>query len=446
MKKAIMNLVSWNQVKKDVETVNPVLAAIINKLKLSKNHLLVKASYPYGSLVMKRSLLMLPNDSGEIVPITDPSIDTQIKAALGYNLNSNPVSLVLKNSFEIFLPLADRIIHLSGLIHPGTAFGAWRVLNPGKSENPAFIWDMTAGARSVFMMPKITETLRHRALKNKYDLLEDVPRTLMKHWDVFKEIASHDSFKQNWDAEILYFSESWFTHLDDPAWYEFYNYFKKSAWGASEFWRNQATYNLISSLILNEYEGKPSAYIMDTAKYIIHVAMGALPGLAPAKDNLAGPFEEIQRIYEEEYGLNYAPVILQPTLLDLANDKASPVYCSLNFPNALEFKQNSRIKSNLITDLRELRSLMVRYEKELLSGKFNIANTSLGDVFNRVKFDYFHTGSGAPAMGGIRESDEMIKNDPALKRSLSGKEYEEHPNKVLFLNGCIKLSSKLQNI
>ena len=441
-----MNMVSWAQVNKDVESVNPTLATIINKLKLNKNHLLIKASYPYGSLVMKRSLLMLPNDQGEIVPINDPSIDGKIREALDYNLSSNPVSLVLKNSFEIFLPLDDRTIPLSGVIRPGTAFGAWRVLNPGKAENPAFIWDMTSGARSVFMMPKITETLKYKNLKNKYDLLEDVPRTLMKHWEVFRELASHDLFKQPWDAEILYFSESWFKHLEDPAWAEFYNYFKKSAWGASEFWRNQSIYNLIFSLILNEYEGKPSAYAMDTAKYIIHVAMGALPGLAPAKDNLAGPFEEIQRIYEKEYGLNYAPVILQPTLLDLENINAPPVYYSLNFPNALEFKPNNRVKTNLITDLREIRALIVRYERELSSGKFNIENTTLGNVFKLVKFDYFHTGSGSPSMYGIGESDEMIKSDPSLRRSLLGKEYKEHPNKVMFLNGCIRLSLKAQKI
>ncbi len=446
MKKAALSMLSWDQVKLNVEAVNPDLAAIINKLKLKKDHLLAKASYPYGSLVMKKSLLMLPNSEGEIVPITSDSIDGKIRAALDYNLESNPVSLVLKNSFEIFLPLNDRTIPLSGLIVPGTAFGAWRVLNPAKAENPAFIWDMTAGARSIFMMPKITETLRHNTLKNTYDLVEDVPRSLMRHWEVFKEIASHSRFKQDWDAEILYFTEAWFKNLDDPSWFEFYNYFKKSSWGATEFWRNQPIYNLIFSLILGEYEGKPSAYAMDTVKYIVHVAMGALPGLAPATDNLAGPFSEIQRIYEKEYGLHYAPVILQPTLFNAQNDQQSPVYYSLNFPNALEFKPNSRAKTNLLTDLREIKSLIVRYERELLSGKFNINNTSLDNVFKAVKFDYFHTGSGATSMGGIRDSNEMMQQDPYLRKSLQGKEYKRHPNKVLFLNGCIRLSLKSQNI
>ena len=438
--KAFLKKTTWKEVKKDAEAVNPALAKIINKLPLGPEHWLVKASYPYGSLVMKRSLLLLPNDRGEIVELTDSSIAGEIRAALDYNLKSNPVSLVLKNSFEIYLPLEDRTIPLSGLIVPGTAFGAWRMLNPGKSENPAFIWDMTSGARSVFMLPKITESSKHNILKNRYDLMESVPRSLIQHWDIFRELGSHELFRQKWDAEILYFTHAWFKDLDDPNWADFYNYFKKSSWGASEFSRNQTIYNLIFSLILSEYEGKPSAYAMDTAKYIIHVAMGALPGLAPARDNLAGPFEEIQRIYTEEYGLSYAPIILQPSLFDMYNEGATPVYYSLNFPNALEFKPNSRARLNLATDLRELKYLLSRYEKELLSNKFNIEATALGDVFKKVRFDYFHSGSGIS--GPIKDSTEMLENDLSLRKPLSGKEYTEHPNKVPFLNGCIRISLK----
>jgi len=444
--KATLSKATWQDIAKIAKTVNPELAGIINKISPDSEHWLAKVSYPYGELIMKRSVLWLPNDKGDVVPITDSSLDSTIKEGLSYNLNSNPVSLVVKNSFEIFLPLDDRTIPLSGLITPGTAFGAWRILNPGKAENPAFIWDMTSGARSVFMMPKITETLRHNNLKNNYDINEDVPRSLIRHWDVFKSLANSKEFRQEWHSEIVYFSSKWFTHLDDPEWADFYNYFKKSSWGASEFWRNQPIYNLIFSLILNEYEGRPSPYAMDTAKYLVHMAMGALPGLAPARDSLAGPFEEIQRIYTEDYGLSYAPTILQPTVFDMKNQNTTPVYYSLNFPNALEFKPNKRQKTNLINDLREIKSLMVRYEKELTTDKFNVDHTTLSDVFKLTRFDYFHTASSGKASDKIRNSVEMIKEDPALRTTISGDEYNDYPNKVLFLNGCVRLSLKSQNI
>ena len=139
------------------------------------------------------------------------------------------MSLVLSNTFEIFLPLEDRTIPLSGLIYPGTAFGAWRILNAKKAEQPAFIWDMTAGARSVFMLPKITEVKKHLQLKKMYDLTADVPRSLMGHWDIFKQIANHSSFRKPWYSEILFFSRNWFNHLDDNIWKPFYYYFYDSA-------------------------------------------------------------------------------------------------------------------------------------------------------------------------------------------------------------------------
>ncbi len=159
--KGSLKKIGWKEAREDVLKVNPALASVIDKIDPSNKHWFAKVSYPYGSLVLQKGLLMLPNKEGNIVPLDDPSIDTIIRAGLSYNLKSNPVSIVLKNSFELFLPLKERVTLLSDLIKPGAAFGAWRILNPGRSENPVFIWDITAGARAVFMLPKITEVKKH---------------------------------------------------------------------------------------------------------------------------------------------------------------------------------------------------------------------------------------------------------------------------------------------
>ncbi len=438
---ARLDKLSWAEVRNAAHGVNPELADIIDELNPGKTHWLAKAIYPYGSLAMNKSVLMLPNPQGKIVSITDESLDPSLREELGYNLNSNPVSLVLKNTFEIYLPLEDRTIPLSGLIAPGTAFGAWRVLNPHKAEHPAFIWDMTAGARSVFMLPKITEAKKHHVLTKKYGVTADVPRSLMGHFEVFKQLSECPLFNPQWDAEILYFPHVWFTHLEENKWARFYKYFQNAAWGGSEFWRNLPIHNLIFSLILKDYESRPSAYIMDTAKYLINMAMGALPGLAPARSNLAGPFDSIQRIYTKEYELDYPPIILQPELFNMRDPKSHPVYYSLQFPNALEFKPNTRARISLISDLHEIRSLMVRYERELLSGRFNIGGTSLEDVFKYTKFDYFH--SHVDLHSGMRDSFEMFDEDPFLSTTLNGVAHNNYPEKVPFLHGCIRLAHKV---
>lgn len=439
--KGHLEKVTWKQVRKEVAKLNPELAKIIDELSPSDDHWLAKVTYPYGSLVMKHSLLMLPNAKGNIVPITDPSIAPIIQEGLTYNLQSNPVSMVLKNTFEIYLPLADRTIPLSGPAYPGATFGAWRILNPTETEHPAFIWDMTAGVRSVFMLPKISEVKRHMHLKRVYGLTADVPKPLMAHWEVFRQLASHSSFKQPWTAEILFFPKQWFEHLDDNKWKPFYYYFHSAGWGATEIWRNQFLWNLIFSLILQKYEGRPSAYIIDTVKYLLYMGVSAFSGFAPARDNLAGPFEEIQRIYIEEYGLkNYAPIIMQPDTFNMYDPKGHHVYYSLQFPNAPEFKLNSRVRSSLISDLHEIRALMIRYEKELLSNKFNIDNTSLYDVFRYTKYDYFH--SGVDLHTGMRSSNEMAEEDQSLLTTIDGRTFKNFPEKCSFVKGCIRLSHK----
>jgi hypothetical protein len=436
--------VTWGQVRNEVAEVNREFARIIDDLNPGKKYWLGKATYPYGSLVMQRSVLMLPNAKGQIVPITDSSLDSKIREGLSYNVQSNPVSLILKNTFEIYLPLEDRTITLSGLIYPGTAFGAWRVLNPKNAQHPAFIWDMTAGARSVFMLPKITDAQKHMQLVKAYKLSASAPSSLMKHWEIFRELANSHGFKSPWTAEILYFPQQWFNHLTDIKWKPFYYYFQDSSWDSTELWRNQFIWNLIFSLILKNYGTRPNAYIMDTVKYLLYMGIGSAWGLAPARNNLAGPFMEIQRIYTKEYEIkDYPPIIIQPDMFNINNSKQHPIYYSLQFPNAAEFKPSSRVRASNISDLHEIRSLMLRYEQELLADRFNTAQTVLGDVFHHVQCDYFH--NGVELHSGMRNSSEIPKEDKGFLKTLDGVLYKDFPDTCSFVKGCIRLSHKKEN-
>lgn len=429
---------TWANIRKDVINVNPDFAKIIDKLSPNNKHWILKVSYPYGSLVMEKSVLNIPNEAGEIVPLTDSTITSEIRNGIGYNLNSNPVSIVLKNSFEIYLPLEDRTLPLSGLIQPGTTFGASRMLNPDHTEQPVFIWDMTAGARSAFMLPKITEELKHKKLQKNFGIDTPVPRNLMQHWDVFKNLANSES--NEWSAEILYFSKEWFEHLDDAEWAEFYRYFQQSGWAGTEHWRNQPMWNLIFSLILKEYEARPNAYIMDTAQYLLNMGVGAFTGIGPAENNISGPWDYIQSIYQDIYEIrNYPPIIIHPQAFDLNNQNASPVYYSLQFPIATQFKPSSRVKVSIISDLHEIRALIKRYERDLLSDKYNLGGTSLSELFKKVNYDYFHSASSLHE--GMLSTSTM-NSDTRFLKTLDGKTHQNFPSSCLFGQGCIKISHK----
>jgi hypothetical protein len=431
---------TWAAARAAVQAVNPDFAAIIDELSPDDSHWLVRAEYPYGSQVLKQALFMLPNNNGDIVPITDDSIDKTIQAGLRYNMDSNPVSLVLSNSFELFYPLQDRIISSSGFIKPGIAFGAFHLLGKNKSEHPKFLWDMTAGARSTFMLPKISEALKHKKMEKTLGISATLPRNLMQHFDVFSQIAnSPQATKDPWTAEILFFSEAWFKHLDQKSWEKFYYNFYKGWWSDSEYWRNLPFWSLIFSLVLNEYEARPNAYIMDTAKYLLSMGVGAFCGFGPALNTMAGPYDLIQRVYNDVYDIrHYPPVIIQPQNFKLFDANAKPTYYSLQFPNALEFKPSTRSRTSIISDLHEIRMLMKRYEREFLTNKFNIEGTSFAQLFNVAQYDYFHKAN--ELHDGMRDSGEMAE-DANLRTTVDGQVHDAFPASCLFSKGCIRINA-----
>jgi hypothetical protein len=437
-----LEILTWKDIRETVLTINPVFAKVVDKLDPSDDYKLVKVKYPYGSLVLKDAILQIPHGAdGTLTPITSTELDKDIKKLISYNLNSNPVSMVLKNTFEIYLPLPDRTIPLSGLIHEGSIFGTFRVLHPETSHQPQCNWNMTSGARSLFMLPKITESAKHLRIKKQFGLTVQKPMTLMAHWDVFRELANHADFPQKWDAEILFFSKQWFDHLDDEAWVEFYYYLLRTVWGSTEFVRNQPIWNTIFSLILQDYETRPSAYITDTVKYLMHVGIGAQPGFSPARNNLSAPISGLQQVYTNEYEIrNYPPIIMCPEKYQMSSNESFPVYYSLQFPTAIEFGKSSRARPSLISDLHDIRSLLMRYEREISSDKYHTDGTPIHELFQKTNFDYFH--NNVELHSGMQNSKFMPEKDSGLLTTLDGVKYETFPDMCSFVKGCIRLSKK----
>ncbi len=432
---------NWAQARDRVAALNPEFAAIIDEISPDKNYKLFLASYPYGEYVLRHGKMQLPNKNGELVAFDDPSHGDTYSKHIGYNLGSNPVSMVLQNSFEIFLPLDDRTIPLYGLIQPGSIFGTYKILNPQSTNQPAFIWDMTAGSRSMFLLPKVTEAEKHFKLMKKYRLNVAPPKNLVDHWSVFKGIANHPDFAQSWNAEILFFSQDWFTHLNDPAWKQFTNYLYKYVWQASEYWRNQFFWDLIFSLIQHNRNLRLSPYIADTVKYLLGIGMGYMSGFSPATTEIAGPIANIQAAYINDYGLKaYPPIIMHPTRFQLFNPDSSPVYYSLQFPCSIEFGPKSRSRTTLFKDLYEIQYLLAKYVEEIAKNQFNIEKTTLFEVIKNVDFTFFHTKSEIE--NNICDSARMPQEDKYLLTTIDGKVYDDFPTTCAFVKGCIRITNK----
>lgn len=430
----------WQAARQLLLTHQPRFVALVDELEPGDECCFYRAVYPFGSEVLQHGTFYVPSAENGLIALDDPRLDPKLKQQLGYNLGSNPAAILLDNTLELFSPLSDRTLPLGGLISPGVIFGLSRMLTRSHLPNqPRFIWGMTAGARSLFMLPKVAEREKFKRLKRAFDLTVDKPKALVDHWGVFREIANHKNFTQPWQAEMLFFSRSWFDHLEDKRWQPLTCFFYRYAWEQVDYWQNQFVWNLIFSIIQRETNLRTNLFVADTIKCLLAIASGGAPGFAPATDNCAGPIRGLQQAYQDIYGLkNYLPIIMQPARFDIQAEQVPPVYYSLQFPTAIEFGPKSSKHSSLLTDLNDLRAMIEKYLEALRSNQYNIEQTPLYAAIQQVKFDFFHTNVGL--YEGIRDTMQLPQEDINLTTALIDAQAKEFPAAAAFLKGCIRLS------
>jgi hypothetical protein len=155
---------------------------------------------------LKSGVLHLPNNQGEVVPIHHPTISPSIRDKLSYS--NFPLGLMTHNGIEVFRESEGRVFTLRFFL-PGIIVGLWESLAPPKSHFPKQIWDVTAGARFIFALPKIQATAHYSRLKKEFNLSCSKPVDIFQQWRMFKQIANHPNFAHNWYQELYFFPNEW---------------------------------------------------------------------------------------------------------------------------------------------------------------------------------------------------------------------------------------------
>ncbi len=137
--------------------------------------------------MVKEETLQIPNQGGSLKTLTDVEIDKKIQSNLNYS--PIPLSLLLNKNSEIFLCEGERTIPLN-ILKPGLLFGIFETVDFMFDRQSSPVWNVSAGLRSVFMLPKINEFSGIKRLRNHYHLSLDTQlKYLNQHWQVFKEIS-----------------------------------------------------------------------------------------------------------------------------------------------------------------------------------------------------------------------------------------------------------------
>lgn len=425
--------VTWGEVRETVFKHNQELAEICDRINPDKKYPLFRIKYPYGAKIVDRGIFNIPTVDNQLIPIKDSRVPVSITSKLDYC--SIPLSLILHNNNEVYVESSNRVIPLN-FFKVGDVFGIFENMNWLAGTNSDPIWTVTAGARSVFMIPKITDRMGHARIKREFGVINDIPTDLIDHWGIFSKIAQHAGGTGVWYNEVLVFSRSWFEGTGkDSIWLEFRNYLFKTSWKQSKLLRDAVEFGLLwasFSEAVSNRSLKPRAYIVDTLKHLISIGNGSGVAFKPATDELSMPLSLIQKVYTDVYNLKtYMPTVMQPCKLNGCDHKA---YYSLSFPTTLETSPYMRNAPSLIEDQRDIKTLLDILLKTI-KDKTTVINPIKG-----VSYEFFHTD--IDKYGQIHNSKDILKGDDRFNKSVVIKLKDRvFCGTSHFFRGCMRISS-----
>ncbi len=426
---------TWDDFRNEVKNVEPELFNIIEKISPGEQYKLFKVVYPYGEKITDLGTICLPNNGGEVIRLDDHRTPKKLQQQLGYC--PTPMILQLHNGSEVFVETGERIIPLN-VFKPGDLYALFEVMVPltGSSFTPC--WSVTAGARSVFLGAKVTDSISHKRLFAEYGVASEPPTSLIEHWEYLKVIANRSSMGRSWRSEILLFTGDWFIPKEnDINWLNFHYYIAKKSWIQSKNTRIKDEFSVMWEAFnsaIGARRLKPTSYIVNTVMHNIFLANGAIAGFRPVSDDnqLLLPSLSIEYAYQNIYQLKeYAPIIMEPAVLNSARDINS-VFYSLAYPTLLEGTPALRQKTRIINELREVRRLMQMLDKTIDQQKNQIFQ-----FIKDSKFDYFHTQPDN--QGEITDSKNILEDDliKCCMQRFLGKKF---PYQGPFFHGFIKVS------
>lgn len=432
--------VTWDAIRQEIAAVNPNFTKIVDDLNPGKEFCLYKVSYPFGATVLNRGLFHLPMENGEIVPITDPRISAEFKSEFAYAKNALPLGIVLKNAYELFIDMPQYTLPIVAA-SPGSIFALWKQLEASPTFHPTNVFNINAGARSLFMLPNIGNLMSHKNLVRDFNISsKQRPAELLDHWHIFKAIAEHQ--KSDWRLELLLVPGQWLEKATtDPAWYKLYLLLLEKAWSTSSYERNQIFYEFALSCVQANRNLKPNPYLLDTVRHLLSITLGATPGFKPATDDLLAPTELIQKAYAESYRLkDHAPILLQPAHFNIHEVDSPSVYYSLQFPTTISFSPRSRQFTNTLYDLRELKHIIDILLQEISARKVYLEDTIMDMLPQQVQYDFFHIK--ADPIEEILPTIDMIAKDPNLLKILYANSSQEYSGTGAFVRGCVRIGHK----
>jgi len=440
MSSDIFEVLTWKQARPLVKgSCDDELVQIIDRISPDDRYKLIRVRFPFGDKIVENGLLNFPVDKTKLLPLTDLKLSDFVKKNLTYL--PVPLGIITKNHVEVYRENADKVFSLA--INPhGFEFGIWEFCG---STTP---YSIVSGARSLYMIPRISVAALHKKLRNKYGISSAVPQRLMNHWDVFKDLSRSSSFGESWCSEILFLTKDWFDRLKDknisPDWLYLKSHIQQKGWEHSTIGRKRLVLDVLWQAIVHDLncEGlKINPYVVDTFKHMIFVMLGMLPASAPfSGDEHLGPLNKLQEAYVDDYGLaDYIPTIMMPSYFSMK--EKLPVYYSLQNPTLLELSPRTKQITSNMDDLRELKFFTEHLVKESVNTDLNIDGCLLSELLQKISFHFFH-GDQFAYGGIIKPTSKLPEQDLRFSYTKIPLNKAQFASNGAFIRGCVRLSLK----
>ena len=350
--------ITWKDGRAHVSKVNPSLAKIIDDLSPDDKLSLELRHFHYGEEIAS------PDNARSF--------------------------LVLQKSCETFFEYEGKP-KTYDILKPGEMGLAGALFGQSTPLCQSQDWKITAGGRSVFMLPKISDKELHRKMEKAHNFSATKPDEPHMQWNVFKELAYAARENSDWICQVLFFDDAWRAHASDPAWARFHSFLFNQSQQHQGSYEQMTLLKMAIGMAQKERKVNFTLHQTEGLLYLFSLGLGTTPGFKVSQDEELLPLQLIQHSYFEHYGLKeYAPLILTPDYLDWKNQDEMPLYTSFNNPTSyfLSPKTNKRLSN--AKELNQLIGCLKKVRDFILNKKFISEASPLYQLMLACDFTFYH--------------------------------------------------------
>ncbi|MCC2644266.1 MAG: hypothetical protein K0R49_921 [Burkholderiales bacterium] len=421
-----------------ISVINPTFSKRIQeKYNQLKDFPFLVVNYPFGERIIHKRDVFLPIAGGGSISVNNQSLPPIIRDNFSYTKGvNNPVGLILNKESEFYLSMANRIVSYP-TINVGQMFGFVHIVDAvmkKKSKASVSIWNLDAGARTSFILPKISENNSHTNLLRTYRIDVEKPSSYTDQSKIFS--ALNNSINNPWTQSVLYFPRQLLERIKtDPTFLEIYQEMCNIHRSSYNIWHNTYTkWDNDLALVFQEAKiNKLSGYAINIAKHIYLTIAGGVSCFAPATDENMLPKKLIEKAYstQEGYGLSqYWPTIMQPKQFDFKE----PVYYSISLPTLINYNPETFTEKTSIALLVEVATILDRCQKYLIN-KFDDYESFLYETAIKVKFSFYHDDPNPQKYRNLIKNSTLIPEEDS-RFYKKGWAFPAHSQ---FVRGCIKI-------